>query len=54
MIPLVNAKYSTDYNVDFLDPDTQATIRVRPRWVFALVQADFSGSPTRWDFFEKK
>ena len=49
-IELVNAKYSTAYTVDFLDPAVNATVRVRPRWGFGLVQEDFSGSPTRWRF----
>jgi hypothetical protein len=49
-IALVNAKYSTDYGVDFLDPAVNATVQVRPRWALGLVQDDFSGSPTRWRF----
>ncbi len=53
VIALVNAKYSTDYSPDFLDPTTQATIRVRPRWAFGLATEDFSGSPTRWVFREE-
>ncbi len=53
VITLVNAKYSTDYSADFLDPTTQATIRVRPRWAFGLAGEDFSGSPTRWVFTEE-
>jgi hypothetical protein len=31
-------------------PTTQATVRIRPRWAFGLLQADFEGSPTRWEF----
>lgn len=49
-IDLINLKYSTAYEVDFLDPAVNATVRVRPRAGFGLVQADFSGSPTRWRF----
>jgi PPOX class probable F420-dependent enzyme len=49
-IALVNAKYSTAYSVDFLDPAVNATVRVRPTLGFGLVQEDFSGSPTRWRF----
>jgi hypothetical protein len=49
-IELMNAKYATDYTVDFLDPAVNATVRVRPRWAFGLVQDDFAGSPTRWRF----
>ena len=49
-IELINRKYSTDYPVEFLDPAVNATVRVRPRWAFGLVQEDFAGSPTRWRF----
>jgi PPOX class probable F420-dependent enzyme len=45
-----NAKYDTDYGVDFLDPAVNATFRVRPSWVFSLTEHDFAGSPTRWSF----
>lgn len=45
-----NAKYSTAYGPDFLDPAVNATFRVRPAWVFGLVEDDFDGSPTRWVF----
>ena len=47
---LVNAKYETDYGLDFQDPAVNATVRVAPRTAFALLQADFTGSPTRWTF----
>jgi hypothetical protein len=50
MLALENAKYSTDYSMELLDPAVNATIRVRPRWVFGLVEGDFTGSPTRWVF----
>ena len=46
----VNAKYAVDYSVDFYDPTVNATYRVRPRRVFGLVEAEFTGSPTRWTF----
>ena len=49
-IELINRKYSTDYSVEFLNPAVNATVRVRPRWAFGLVQEDFAGSPTRWRF----
>jgi PPOX class probable F420-dependent enzyme len=49
-IDATNAKYSTEYGVDFLDPEVNATFRVKPSWVFALSDADFEGSPTRWRF----
>jgi len=45
---LSNAKYSTDYPIDFyLD---NLTFRVAPLRVIALDDADFTGSPTRWTF----
>lgn len=45
-----NAKYVTSYELDFLDPDQNATIRVTPARAIGLVEADFTGSPTRWTF----
>jgi hypothetical protein len=50
VIDLMNAKYRTDYGVDFLAPAKNATIGVRPRQVFSLRAGDFTGSPTRWVF----
>ena len=50
VIDLMNAKYRTDYGVDFLDPAKNATIGVRPRRVFSVRAGDFTGSPTRWIF----
>jgi hypothetical protein len=50
VIDLMNAKYRTDYGVDFLDPANNATIGVRPRRVFSVRAGDFTGSPTRWVF----
>jgi PPOX class probable F420-dependent enzyme len=50
VIDLMNAKYRTDYAVDFLDPAKNATVGVRPRRVFSLAAGDFTGSPTRWVF----
>lgn len=44
----MNAKYETSYGDDFLDPSLNATVRVRPDWVFGLDEADFTGTPTRW------
>jgi PPOX class probable F420-dependent enzyme len=49
-LELSNAKYETDYPLDFLDPGVNATMRVWPRWAFGLVERDFTGSPTRWVF----
>lgn len=45
-----NAKYEQHFELDFLDPDVNATVRVRPQVVIALREADFVGSPTRWTF----
>jgi general stress protein 26 len=50
MLALINDKYATEYSLDFLDPDVNATICVRPRWAFGLAEEDFTGSPTRWSF----
>lgn len=47
-IDATNGKYGTGYGVDFLDPAVNATFAVRPNWAFALDEADFGGSPTRW------
>jgi PPOX class probable F420-dependent enzyme len=52
VIDLMNAKYRTDFSMDFLDPAKNATIGVRPRWVFSLRGGDFTGSATRWIFDE--
>ncbi len=49
-VAAINAKYEVAYAVDFYDPAVNATYRVRPRVVFGLVEADFTGSPTRWTF----
>lgn len=49
-LSILNAKYSTSYTPGFLDPAVNASFRVRPSWVFALTEEDFSGSPTRWVF----
>jgi PPOX class probable F420-dependent enzyme len=50
VVDLMNAKYRTDYRVDFLDPAKNATIGVQPRRVFSMRAGDFAGSPTRWTF----
>jgi hypothetical protein len=49
-IRLENEKYGTDYSVDFLDPEVNATFRIAPSWAFSLTEDDFEGSPTRWSF----
>jgi PPOX class probable F420-dependent enzyme len=43
-----NAKYETDYGVDFFAEN--ALWAARPQSVFALDEDDFPGSPTRWQF----
>jgi hypothetical protein len=44
----VNVKYETDYGVDFFEGN--ALWIARPHSAFALDEADFAGSPTRWRF----
>ncbi|HKS47576.1 MAG TPA: pyridoxamine 5'-phosphate oxidase family protein [Amycolatopsis sp.] len=46
----MNEKYRTGYGLEFLDPARNATVRIRPTWAFGLVEGDFPGSPTRWEF----
>jgi hypothetical protein len=46
----VNAKYETDYSVEFYDPATNGVWNVAPVKTFGLDGDDFSGSPTRWEF----
>ena len=46
----VNAKYKTGYGVDFFADEANGCWLVRPTWAFALMESDFSGSPTRWRF----
>jgi PPOX class probable F420-dependent enzyme len=48
----VNAKYETDYDVDFYGDN--ALWVARPTSVFALDEADFPGSPTRWTLTSDK
>ncbi len=48
VLALVNEKYRTEYTMELMDPAANATVRVRPRWVFGLRHGDFTGSPTRW------
>ena len=50
VIELFNAKYGTDYGMDFVEPAKNATIRVRSHWAFGVDADDFTGSPTRWTF----
>ena len=44
---LVNAKYETDYTVDFFGDN--ALFRLVPAKAIGLLESDFTGSPTRWD-----
>ena len=46
----LNEKYESTTELEFLDPEVNACYRVPPLVVFALDDADFSGSPTRWRF----
>ena len=46
----VNAKYETDYSVDFYDPAVNGVFRLEPVWAFGVTEGDFTGSPTRWSF----
>lgn len=52
MVDGFNDKYGSDVTVEFMDPDINATIRVTPRWVFGLIDAEFTETPTptRWEF----
>jgi PPOX class probable F420-dependent enzyme len=50
VIDLMNAKYATHIELSFLDPAVNTTFGVRPRRVFGMRDADFTGSPTRWTF----
>jgi PPOX class probable F420-dependent enzyme len=52
LVEVLNAKYGGMYSVDFLDPEVNATIRVRPERAFGIAHDDFTGSPTRWTFAE--
>jgi len=46
----MNAKYTVEYGLDFLDGAAVLLLRVQPVSAFGLLQADFAGSPTRWTF----
>ena len=46
----MNAKYSVDYGLDFLDGVANVLFRVLPHTAFGLLHDDFAGSPTRWTF----
>jgi PPOX class probable F420-dependent enzyme len=42
----VNVKYEVDYSASFFEENS--AYAVRPSWVFALDEDDFTGTPTRW------
>ncbi len=46
----LNAKYDVTYGLDFLAGVSNLCLRVEPVAAFGLLQADFTGSPTRWSF----
>lgn len=46
----INEKYSTSYGMDFMDPSKNVCVSVTPEVVIGLIEADFTGSPTRWVF----
>jgi hypothetical protein len=48
-----NAKYETDYGPELLDPNANSFFALSLEHAFGLVQADFTGSPTRWAFGEE-
>ncbi len=50
-VAAVNGKYGGGaVSVEFLDPAVNGTFAVRPERAFAISEADFAGSPTRWTF----
>jgi hypothetical protein len=52
VVDLMNAKYHSGVDLEFLRPERNATIGVRPQRVFSMLHSDFTGSPTRWVFDE--
>jgi PPOX class probable F420-dependent enzyme len=54
LVSRMNDKYSSDISVAFMDPDVNATFRVRPHWVFSLNDKEFTESPTRWEFPDRR
>ena len=53
-VEAVNRKYRTSYPAEFFINRANACFRVRPRWAFALTESDFTGSPTRWIFPDRR
>jgi PPOX class probable F420-dependent enzyme len=54
LVARLNDKYSAKFTVAFLDPEVNATFRVLPHWVFSLNDKEFSDSPTRWEFPDRR
>lgn len=49
-LSVMNAKYSTNYDFEMVDPAVNCCFRMRPTWAFGLRADNFTGSPTRWSF----
>ena len=45
----INEKHGVDYSVDFYLAPDNACFRVAPVIVIGLAEANFTGSPTRWE-----
>jgi hypothetical protein len=45
-----NAKYDTNYELSFFDPNVNAVFAISPAVAIGLDEADFTGTPTRWRF----
>jgi PPOX class probable F420-dependent enzyme len=54
LVSRINGKYAYEFTVEFLDPDVNATFRVRPHWVFSLDDKAFTETPTRWEFPDRR
>src|SRR5262249_33555149 len=52
VVDLMNAKYHSGVDLDFLNPEKNATIGGRPQRVFSMLHSDFARSPTGWAFDE--
>jgi PPOX class probable F420-dependent enzyme len=54
LVARLNHKYASAVTAGFLDPDLNATVRVRPHWVFSLNDKAFTETPTRWVFTDRR
>jgi PPOX class probable F420-dependent enzyme len=54
LVARINDKYTSDMTLEFLNPDLNATFRVRPHWVFSLNDKEFTETPTRWEFSDRR